>query len=113
MIVLVWQVYDLLPETHVKIVIGSRVSRALASPVIGAVFLENIVLAEKDVLEHRLVAVEKQRRHLAKTLPCEKVPPEFLARAGIDQISGLPHYTATSQFTKYSVPQQALSERSM
>jgi hypothetical protein len=38
------------------------------------VFLENIVLVEKDVLEHRLVAFEKQRRHLVKTLRCDEIP---------------------------------------
>ena len=68
-------VYDLPPERHVGIVVGSRGS--LHQSILGewadvfkryrtpnlfdtsAVFLGNIVLAEKDVLEHRLVVIDK------------------------------------------------------
>jgi hypothetical protein len=85
-------VYDLSLETYVGIVIRSRVSQAPASQVIGSVFLENIVLADEDLLGHKPVAIEMQRRHLVKALRCEEVPPGFWARAGIDQITGLPHY---------------------
>jgi hypothetical protein len=70
-------------------------------------YLANLVLTDKDVLEHRLVALEKQRRHFAKTLRCGEVLPEFWSRAGIDQTEGLPLLIATSQFKQYALLQQA------
>ena len=51
-------------------------------------FFANIVLTEKDVLEHRFVVIEKQRRHLVMTLRSEEVPSGFWKRAGIQQIAG-------------------------
>ena len=41
-------------------------------------YLANVVLTEKDVLEHRFVVIEEQRRHLVKTLRCGEVPPGFV-----------------------------------
>ena len=70
------------------------------------------MLADKDVLKHKLVAIEKQRRHLVKTLRCEEVPPEFFARAGTDQILGIHHFIATSQITEYAILQQAYERKS-
>ena len=66
---------------------------------------------EKDVLEHRLVAIEKQRRHLGKTLRCEEVPPGFCEQAGIQQKDGLPSFIATSKFTQHALLQQALERK--
>ena len=99
-------VYDLPPESHFGIVIGSRESlhqkildelvnslhRYSTANLFGTLagYLANIVLTEKDVLEHRLVVIEEQRRHLVKTLRCGEVPPGFWDRAGIRQKDGLP-----------------------
>jgi hypothetical protein len=70
-------------------------------------YLANIVLTEKDVLEHRLVVIEEQRRHLVKTLRCGEVPPGFWNQAGIHQKDGLPSFIATSKFTHHALLQQA------
>jgi hypothetical protein len=61
-----------------------------------AVYLGNLVLMDKDVLEHVLVAIEKQRRHIVKTLRCDEVPSEFWERAGFQQTAGLPRFIAKS-----------------
>ena len=42
-----------------------------------AVYLGNVVLTENDVLEHRFVVIEKQRRHIVKNSRFEEVPSEF------------------------------------
>ena len=63
------------------------------------------------MLEHRLFAIEKQRRHLVKTLRCEEVPPDFWTRAGIQQTAGLPLFIATSQFTRHASLQQAIERK--
>jgi len=70
-------------------------------------YLAYLVLTDKGVLEHRLVALEKQRCHFVKTLRCGEVLPEFWSRAGIDQTEGLPLFIATSQFKQYALLQQA------
>ena len=67
-------------------------------------YLGNLVLTEKDVLEHRLFAIEKQRRHIVKTLRCDEVPSEFWERAGIQQIAGLPLFIATSRTSDRAGP---------
>ena len=99
-------VYDLPPETHVGIVIGSSDSlyqnildelvnslhRYSTANLFGTLagYLGNVVRTEKDVLEHRLVVIEEQRPHLVKTLRCGEVPPGFCEQAGIQQKDGLP-----------------------
>jgi hypothetical protein len=59
-------------------------------------YLGNLVLTEKGVLEHKLVAIEKQRRHIVKTLRCDEVPSGFWKRAGIQQIADLPLFIVKS-----------------
>jgi hypothetical protein len=74
-------------------------------------YLGNVVLTEKDVLEHRFVVIEEQRRHLVKTLRCGEVPSGFWEQAGIQQIAGLPLFIATPQFTQHALLQQALEQK--
>ena len=46
-----------------------------------------------------------------QVLRCEKVPPGFWERAGIQQIAGIPICIATSQFTQHALLQQAVERK--
>jgi hypothetical protein len=75
------------------------------------VFFESTVLTEKDVLEHRLVAMEKQRRYLVKTQRYGEMSGSFWFRTGIKLTNGAPQLLATPEFTKFTLIQEALERK--
>ena len=76
-----------------------------------AEFFKHIVLMDKDILEHRLVVIEEQRRQLVKTMRWGEVPSEFWDQAGIQQRDGVPLCIATPQFMQHALLQQALERK--
>ena len=74
-------------------------------------YLNNTVLLNDDVLEHRLVVLEEQRRLLIKTQRFDEMPKSFWSRSGIQLTNGVPHFLAGAEFTQYFLLQQAFERK--
>ena len=74
-------------------------------------YLNNTVLLNDDVLEHRLVVLEEQRRLLIKTQRFDEMQKSFWSRSGIQLTNGVPHFLAGAEFAQYSLLQQAFERK--